>query len=424
MPLRSYLAVVAVCVLGSTAVTSSAAVGSVLVYQGNADFIKTHSSGVTYTDFGLATGLAVQNAESLPNPLLAATTPCLILETNEEPFSEAQLVNLRGYVTSGGRIIAMGLRGKGEPEAANVDSTLNAMAASLGATVSFVGNDLDPAGPAEQTTTNISASPFTAGITEILENDVSAIIVNGTAQGLVNTHSGIPFFGGQILGEGLLVMDGGNVGTFNDQHYEAHGYTLYGNGVLASRLCGTHQVPVSAGLGSGGLGGGGGPGGGPAPESTPGPAPSATLTEAERFERFKVIQDIETKLRAIVSGAEVGKNGTTDAAFKKWEEYLRDNGINATINVDASGTVTITISGSPTATVSAASKRAHAVVIARATAVVHTPGRLKFHIALTGEGRAMLHAAAQADRRYFHLHRHGRHPPRRLKLSVKVGFTR
>ena len=85
MPLRSCLAVVAVvavCVLGSTAVTSSAAVGSVLVYQGNADFIKTHSSGVTYTDFGLATGLAVQNAESLPNPLLeelgdgqAALTP-------------------------------------------------------------------------------------------------------------------------------------------------------------------------------------------------------------------------------------------------------------------------------------------------------------------------------------------------------------
>ena len=203
---------------------ASASPGDILVYTGEGALDEG------YTNFGTAAGKTVQTLAVLPVDL--SPFDCVVLPingTSGAAFSGATTTALNTYVNNGGRIIALAEHSG----FAGSIATMNGLATALGADLSVVSAVIDSG---FHTTTNIDASPFTAGVTSIRYAATSevAVAVGPNAHSLVRSQGGTTFIGVDQIGSGVFVLSGDS-NVFSDN--SENGYTSHSNGQLVANIC-------------------------------------------------------------------------------------------------------------------------------------------------------------------------------------------
>jgi hypothetical protein len=198
---------------------------TVLVYRGNGSYDTGYANN-TYEALEQATGRSVESATSL---LGLGNSTCVILQLNNEPFDAGQTSALQTYMQQGGVVIGVGEYSEYDWAA---DATYNALAASVGASLSLQENTLD--GDFHETS-NIGSSKFSTGVTSLSYAATAGLTVGTGAHTIASTVGGVPFIGEQAIGSGALVLLGDS-NVLSDE--SGGGYSSSDNGTLAQNLCG------------------------------------------------------------------------------------------------------------------------------------------------------------------------------------------
>jgi hypothetical protein len=196
-----------------------AAPASIFVYNGNS------STDEGYTKFGTAAGRPVSSSATLPADL--SPYACVVLPVNAAAFSAGQITTFSTYVNGGGTLIALGENAG----FAAANTNLTAVSTGLGAGMTVVGDTLS--GP----TTNIVASPLTAGMTSFGYTAAGHVTISAPGQPLIyNLGAGTQpaIVGTAVLGAGLFVLSGDS-NAFSDN--DIGSYTLNSNPILVANLC-------------------------------------------------------------------------------------------------------------------------------------------------------------------------------------------
>jgi len=201
--------------------------GPTLAYTG-ATADNPDTGDTSFTDFAAATSQNVDVVDALPTTLSGYR--CAILDVNTA-FSPADISVLQAYLDAGGTVLALGEHSGGAFDTA--DSAINALADDLGASAISLNDDDHDDG--DNDTTAIAASPWTAGVSDLMDNWVSSLTVNPPAEVLVGTaDDGSPLVGAESVGDGTFVLSGdSNMFTDNNDGF----FDSSGNAQFAADLC-------------------------------------------------------------------------------------------------------------------------------------------------------------------------------------------
>lgn len=134
----------------------------------------------------------------------------------------------------------------------------------------------------------------------------------------------------------------------------------------------------------------------------------------QQQERWKILQDTQTKIFETVQDVTCNKAKTQDKAYKKWDEYIKD-GVKTKVKLPGklSSPVTLDMSIYGQSTVSqsrdAGAASSKTIIVAQEWLTLRHTGTVTLNLPFTTSGRALIRRWLAADRRYL-AHRSGRPP--------------